>query len=53
MIDVNNECLTGFIFDKADVNSDEVPYYVYYYQYQKTSGIFSRRKTIYEPRLKE
>lgn len=53
IIDVNNECLTGFIFDKADVNSDEVPYYVYYYQYQKTSGIFSRRKTIYEPRLKE
>ena len=45
--------MTGFIFDKADVNSDEVQYYVYYYQYQKTFGIFSRRKTIYEPRLKE
>lgn len=27
IIDVNNECLTGFIFDKADVNSDEVPWF--------------------------
>lgn len=27
MIDVNNECLTGFIFDKADVNSDEIPWF--------------------------
>lgn len=42
--------------DRNAMNSKLYPenlYYVYYYQYQKTFGIFSRRKTIYEPRLKE